>query len=254
MQEIHFKDYTINYNDPHDIAAIIECYILDVYESRNIGKGDTVIDIGAGIGEFAVLASKLVGNNGKVIAIEPSPDDFNTLLMNLKINLCNNAIPLNLAISDKPEKIKIEFKGKTFESKADSIANILRTFNIDTTRIKFMKMDIEGGERLAIPSSLEIIEKLDFFAIEIHDGYSAELIPFMDNLGFDFERIKRRSYLGNVFKAALFHPGQVYKIYKRFKQSGEYPGFAKISSGIEISSSDDLVVGTFIRRQNTQIL
>jgi len=35
-----------------------------------------------------------------------------------------------------------------------------------------MKMDIEGGERRAIPSSIEIIEKLDFLAIEIHEGYA----------------------------------------------------------------------------------
>ena len=175
LAEVQFKNYRIKYNDLHDIAAIIECYILDVYKSRNIRKGDTLIDIGAGVGEFAVLASKLVGNNGKVIAIEPSPDDFNTLLMNLKNNFCNNVIPLNMAISDKREKIKLQFKGKTFESNADSLANILRNLDTGYRKIRFMKMDIEGGERLAIPSSLEIIENLDFLAIEIHGGYANEL-------------------------------------------------------------------------------
>jgi FkbM family methyltransferase len=249
LAEVQFKNYRIQYNDLHDISAIIECYILDVYRSRNIRKGDILIDIGAGVGEFAVLAQKLVGNNGKVIAIEPSPDDFNTLLLNLKTNFCNNVIPLNLAISNKHEKIKLEFKGKTFESNADSLANVLRTLNIDTKKIRFMKMDIEGGERLAIPSSLEIIKNLDFLAIEIHGGWAAELIPFMDKLGFDFQRVNRRSYLGNAFKSALKHPVQVYKIYKLIKQSGEFPGNGKILGGIEISSSDDLVVGTFVNRK-----
>jgi len=249
LAEVQFKNYRIKYNDLHDIAAIIECYILDVYKSRNIRKGDTLIDIGAGVGEFAVLASKLVGNNGKVIAIEPSPDDFNTLLINLKNNFCNNVIPLNMAISDKREKIKLQFKGKTFESNADSLANILRNLDTGYRKIRFMKMDIEGGERLAIPSSLEIIKNLDFLAIEIHGGLAAELIPFMDKLGFDFQRVNRRSYLGNAFKSTLSHPGQVYKIYKLIKNSGEFPGFGKISSGIEISSSDNLVVGTFAKRK-----
>ena len=96
--------------------------MIDVYHVRNIKKGgDTVIDIGAGIGEFSVLASKLVGKNGKVISIEPSPEDFETLMVNLKTNMCHNVIPLNLAISDKPEKLKLEFKGKSFESNADSL-------------------------------------------------------------------------------------------------------------------------------------
>ena len=112
-----------------------------------------------------------------------------------------------------------------------------------------MKMDIEGGERIAIPSSLRIIEKLSFLAIEIHDGYASELIPFMDQLGFDSERVNRRSYLGNAFRSALSHPRQVYEIYRLIKQSGEYPGIGKISTGIEISSSDDLVVGTFVNRK-----
>ena len=82
---------------------------------RNIKKGDTVIDIGAGIGEFSVLASKLVGEHGKVISIEPSPEDFETLLVNLKTNKCHNVIPLNLAISDKPEKLNLEFRWIFFQ-------------------------------------------------------------------------------------------------------------------------------------------
>jgi len=57
LAEVQFKNYRIKYNAPHDIASIIECYILDVYESHNIRKGDILIDIGADIGEFAVLAS-----------------------------------------------------------------------------------------------------------------------------------------------------------------------------------------------------
>ena len=247
-KEVQFNNFRMKYNDPHDIAAIIECYILDVYHSRNIRKGDIVIDIGAGIGEFAVLASKLVGNSGKVIAIEPSPGDFNTLLMNLNINLCNNVIPLNLAISDKPDELNLEFKGKTFESKANSLANVLKTLDIDQRNVRFIKMDIEGGERRVIQSSLEIIEKLDFLAIEIHGGWAAELIPFMDKLGFDFQKVNRRSYLGNAFKSFLLHPKQVLEIYKLIKQSGEFPGIGRIFNGIEISSSDDLVVGIFVKR------
>ena len=160
--------------------------------------------------------------------------------------MCDNVIPLNLAISDKPENLNLEFKSKTFESNADSLANILKTLNIDLRRIRFMKKDIKGGERLAIPTILSIIEKLSFLTIEIHGGYAAELIPFMDQLGFDFEKVNRRPYLGNAFKSALSHQRQVYEIYKLFKQSGEYPGIGKISGGIEISSSDDLVIGTFV--------
>ena len=61
-----------------------------------------MVDIGAGIGEFALLASRRAGSKGKVIAIEPSPEDYATLLLNIRKNGCNNVIPLNVAVSDKP--------------------------------------------------------------------------------------------------------------------------------------------------------
>ncbi len=30
--EVQFKNYKLKYNDPHDIAAVIECYVMDVYQ------------------------------------------------------------------------------------------------------------------------------------------------------------------------------------------------------------------------------
>ena len=44
-----------------------------------IQKGDTVIDAGANNGVFTVIASTLVGPEGKVISIEPDPENVNAL-------------------------------------------------------------------------------------------------------------------------------------------------------------------------------
>ena len=137
--------FKIYYNDPHDVSAIIEVFILDVYGIKNVHQGDTVVDIGAGIGEFALLASRNAGSKGKVIAIEPSPEDYATLLLNIKENGCDNIIPLNTAVSDKPGTLELEFKGKQFHSKSDTLGNTLHSLNIERSSVKFMKMDIEGG-------------------------------------------------------------------------------------------------------------
>ena len=110
--EICFKGFQVQYNDPHDIAAIIESYVLNVYRIQKIKRRNVVVDVGAGIGEFAVLASDKVGKEGKVIAIEPSPDDFKTLKDNIRLNGCNNVIPINSAVSDKKERLILKFKGK----------------------------------------------------------------------------------------------------------------------------------------------
>lgn len=245
--EIKFGNFNLWYNDPHDLAAIIESYVLNVYRIQNIKRGSVVIDVGAGIGEFAILASDKVGKDGKVVAIEPSPDDFETLQENIKKNGCSSVIPINSAVSDKKERLLLKFKGREFLAEADTLPNIIRNTGLHANSIHYMKMDIEGGERLVIPSSLDIIRNIDYLAIEIHDGFSSELIPYMRNLGFEFKRIERNEYLVNAIKKAIAHPVSVYHLWNTFKTTGEYPGLGKISSGIDISISQELVVGLFFK-------
>jgi hypothetical protein len=86
-----------------------------------------------------------------------------------------------------------------------------------------MKMDIEGGERSVIPSSIDVIRKIDYLAIEIHDGFSTELIPYMQDLGFRFSRIERKEYLFNTVKQVIVHPVGVYRMWKAFTGTGENP-------------------------------
>ena len=247
--EIKFGSFRIWYNDPHDIAAIIESYVINVYRIQKIKRRSVVLDIGAGIGEFSLLASSKVGAEGKVIAIEPSPDDFKTLQINIKENGCGNVIPINSAVSDKKENLSLTFKGRDFEAEADTLVNILQNLDIPVNSVNYIKMDIEGGERSVIPSSADIIKNVDYLAIEIHDGFSSELIPYMKDLGFVFSRIERKEYLLNAIKQAFFHPIDSYKLWKVFEGTGENPGMRKISTGIEISSSQDLVVGLFFNLQ-----
>ena len=69
----------------------------------------------------------------------------------------------------------------------------------------------------------------------------------MQDLRFGFSRIERKEYLLNAIKQAFFHPIDSHKLWKIFKGTGENPGMRKISTGIEISSSQDLVVGLFFK-------
>ncbi len=67
-------------------------------------------------------------------------------------------------------------------------------------------MDIEGGEKFVIPSSIELIKNVKFLAMEIHEGYYVSLVPFLKQFGFQFERISKSNYIRNAVIFSIAHP------------------------------------------------
>jgi FkbM family methyltransferase len=66
----------------------------------NLKAGDAFLDVGCHYGIYSVLASKMVGPTGRVIAVEPHPESLEVLRENLALNRCENVEVLNLAFSD----------------------------------------------------------------------------------------------------------------------------------------------------------
>ena len=62
--------------------GIREAYLVEIVK-KELKKGDIVIDIGANIGYYVLLESKIVGEKGKVYAIEPVPQNVDILRKNL---------------------------------------------------------------------------------------------------------------------------------------------------------------------------
>ncbi len=69
---------------------------------RLLRPGDTFIDVGAHIGYFSLLASKLVGNDGRVIAIEPDDINAERLEKHKEMNDCANIEIFRTVLSDTP--------------------------------------------------------------------------------------------------------------------------------------------------------
>ncbi|MBO0698349.1 MAG: FkbM family methyltransferase [Zavarzinella sp.] len=69
---------------------------------RHLRPGGTVVDIGANIGYFAVLAAGLVGQAGRVIAVEPEEYNFRLLRRNIRANRLSNVTPVRSAVGAEP--------------------------------------------------------------------------------------------------------------------------------------------------------
>ncbi len=63
--------------------------------------GDTFIDVGANFGWYTVIASDVVGNDGRVIAFEPAPAALALLRHNIQANGCENVTLEPEALSDR---------------------------------------------------------------------------------------------------------------------------------------------------------
>ena len=67
----------------------------------------TVVDIGANYGSYTLIASKLVGNDGRVYAFEPEPGNYDILVKNIEMNGYTNVTPIRKAVSNKQGKVRL---------------------------------------------------------------------------------------------------------------------------------------------------
>ncbi|MCS7109719.1 MAG: FkbM family methyltransferase [Candidatus Micrarchaeota archaeon] len=102
--EITVGSYRMNINPKEDLGLYfgykeVEPGFPDLLK-KIIKKGELFIDVGAYKGFYSLIASELVGEDGKVLAFEPNYKSFEILVKNIKLNSISNIIALNIALSD----------------------------------------------------------------------------------------------------------------------------------------------------------
>jgi hypothetical protein len=89
-----------------DLLELIPEYEREVFDKLFdvLRSGSVFVDVGAHIGRYSLPIAKLVGENGLVIAVEPNPPAFKSLLMGVKLNNLRNVLALNIALGDSEGK------------------------------------------------------------------------------------------------------------------------------------------------------
>jgi FkbM family methyltransferase len=146
------------------------------YLNELVSPGDTCIDIGANVGYYSRRLSKLVGNNGKVYAVEPIPLFGEIWKKNVKLNKNPHLTLFPYALGSEnttvkmgiPERNGVLHHGMTkIASTGDE--NYIKFYDVemkipdeifaDIADLKFVKCDVEGYENMVFSNMKETLKK-----------------------------------------------------------------------------------------------
>jgi len=138
-----------------------------------IRPGDVVVDIGANIGYYTLLMSRLVGPSGHVYAIEPAPEIRARLEAQLALNGLSNVTVIPYGISDRSERRSFHLSaanlgasrfGAALEDGAQGGLELRRLADVIhpsmLSRVRFLKIDVEGMEAPVLRDILTLLPAL----------------------------------------------------------------------------------------------
>ncbi len=245
METFRYQGLELRHEDIH-YQFLLEVYVLNLYRANLLKKNDVVLDAGSGIGEFAVLASKEIGPGGRVIAIEPDPNDYELLELNIKKNKCENVIPINIGLGRNSGERRMEFRGRSYSFKVDTLENVLDKAGLKK-RINFIKMDIEGFETEVLTQSIDTIKNADTIAIELHNTKD-EVDRILSKYNFQFTPISKRIIYYQLFKNLILHPILIFRSYRRMTRRNPHL-LSYTAKGLEYSTNYNFLCGTYKREQ-----
>ena len=188
-------------------------YALGRYEprmakcmKRYIRPGDVVYDIGAHVGYFTLMMSRLVGEHGRVFAFEPNPANFALLKQNLKDNDIHNVTAVPLAVSDRSGEVIFATFGYSFvghianeDTPEDAQLIPVQATTLDDFVYRdnhpcprFIKLDVEGAEDCVICGAENVLRQgMPIIHAEVRPGVIFECIQgFLTDHSYRVECIK----------------------------------------------------------------
>jgi len=181
-----FCMFWIRVNDPshYDLARGFYEPTMIAWLNENTKLGDTFLDIGANVGYYAVLAAKLVGPTGLVIAVEADPNIAEILRKNLEANHLSNARVISGAATDFAGTVRVgraPASGWTglyyatpeewIDVPAFTVDGLSRSLGLN--QVNVVKVDVEGAEASVLDGMTDVLKRFTpRLLIEVHRTHS----------------------------------------------------------------------------------
>jgi len=175
---VHTHGFDI-FLDPADMGISPSIGVLGWYELKTtelfiklVESGSTVIDVGANVGFFTLLAAKLAGKQGVVLSFEPDPTSFSLLSKSVQRNNFGNVRLFQKCISNMDGQ-QILYLSVTHHKGLHSISRDLggpritvQSARLDTVAdslnigaIDLLKIDVEGAEPEVLDGATRLLSE-----------------------------------------------------------------------------------------------
>lgn len=135
----------------------------------DFSEGDTILEVGAYVGYYAMKVSELVGTQGCVVAIEAIPENFNLMKINILKNDITNVELVNKGIYSKQQKLQFYRQSGQRASLVKDVVKNKEVLNIEVctldqiienlslSRVDFVRIQINGAEIHALQGAKKLL-------------------------------------------------------------------------------------------------
>ena len=176
---------------------------------RLIKPGTIAYDVGANVGFYTLALSRLVGESGHVFAFEPAARSVYFLRRHLELNNLRNVTVVQVAIADRAGLVSFDgWRVGTEKSYVVPTMSLDEFIAAGHPLPSFVKMDIEGAEKLALEGAKTLLSKGDItWLMATHsDELRKQCRALMERYGYHFERFDSPQDPGEISDFLAF-PG-----------------------------------------------
>jgi FkbM family methyltransferase len=168
--------------------------------SNALHERGTFVDVGANVGGYSVRACK---KGARLIAVEPDPDNYRVLKLNLELNQCIDAHVLNIAAGSR-EEIRQLYEGDDGApvgytlKRGDGIRKAKCSVTVkpldaaippllSDEKVDLLKVDVEGSEVEVIKGAINLLKRTRYVIVEVipsTESKTLELLDLLRPLGF----------------------------------------------------------------------
>lgn len=246
------------------LDGIREAHYVETVQ-KIVKEGDIVVDIGANIGYYALLESKIVGARGIIYAIEPVPENYDLLKKNIALNTYSNIESYRIAIGNKNGTEKMYVPPQRNLSAITSVSNFRKgEKSVEEIEVSVMtldellkdkpypnviRMDVEGYEYQIVKGMKKTLgTRLPLtILMELHCGnltveQSRELLQLLKDNGFEITDVVFEGWTKGSSSHKVLHKAARFLQARRAGSAPplghQKPSIEEIMSNIQILNDD----------------